>query len=69
LDDVIERIEKMRLDENSIPSQSSEQRGPSQKGPPKWLTKTFESVHPDKIGKTGTNMSSRQYGGNVDNSN
>jgi hypothetical protein len=49
LDDVIERIEKLRIDENLAPSQSAEQSRPSQKGPPKWLTKTLESVHPDEI--------------------
>jgi hypothetical protein len=69
LDDVIERIEKLSLDENSTPSQSTEQPGPSQKGPPKWLIKTLESVHPDEVGKTGTRSSSRQDGGDVDNSN
>jgi DNA gyrase/topoisomerase IV subunit B len=47
LDDVIERIQKLILDENSTPYQSIEQPGPSQKGPPKWLIKTLESVHPD----------------------
>jgi hypothetical protein len=52
LDDVIERIEKLRLDENLAPSQLAEQPGPSQKGPPKWLKKTLESVHPDEVGKT-----------------
>jgi hypothetical protein len=69
LDVVIERIEKLRLDENSTPSQSTEQPRPSQKGLPKWLTKTLESVHPDEVGKIGTRMSSRHDGGNVDNSN
>jgi hypothetical protein len=59
LDDVIERIETLRLDENSTPSQSTEQPGPSQKGPPRWLTKTLESVHPDEVRKTGTRMSSK----------
>jgi hypothetical protein len=29
LDDVVERIEKLRLDENSTPSQSIKQLGPS----------------------------------------
>eukprot|EP00253_Pinus_taeda_P034343 PITA_34343 len=43
--------------------------GPSQKGPPKWLTKTLESVHPDEIGKTGTRNSNRQNGVDVDDSN
>jgi hypothetical protein len=38
LDDVIERIEKLRPDENSTPSQSAKKPGTSQKGPPKWLT-------------------------------
>jgi hypothetical protein len=69
LDDVIKRIEKLRLDENSKPSHSTKKPGPSQKGLPKWLTKTLESVHHDDVGKIGTRMSSRQYGGNVDNSN
>jgi hypothetical protein len=52
LGDVIERIENLRLDENSEPSQSVEKPGPSQKGLPKWLTKTLESVHRDEIRKT-----------------
>jgi hypothetical protein len=69
LDDVIERIEKLRLNENLAPSQLVEQPGPSHKGPPKWLTKTPESVHPDEVRKTRTRMSSRQDGGNIDNSN
>jgi hypothetical protein len=42
LDDVIERIEKLRLDENSTPSQLVEQPRPSQKGSPKWFTKTLK---------------------------
>jgi hypothetical protein len=69
LDDVIERIENMRLDENSTPSQSTEQPEPSHKGPPNWLTKTLECVHPIEVGKTRTIMYSKQDGGNVDNSN
>jgi hypothetical protein len=59
----------LRLDENSTPCQSSEQPGPSQKGPPKCITKTLESVHLDEVGKSGTRMFSKQDGGNVDNSN
>jgi hypothetical protein len=39
------------LDENSTTYQSTEQPRPSQKRPPKWLTKTLESVHPDEVGK------------------
>ena len=66
---MIEGIENLRLDENSTPSQSAEQPGPSQKVPPKWFTKTLESVHHDEAGKTGTRVSSRQDGVNVDNSN
>jgi hypothetical protein len=66
LSDVIERIGRLNLD--STPSQSTEQPGPSQKGPPKWLTKTLESVHPDEVGKTGTRSSTRQNGGDVDDS-
>jgi hypothetical protein len=69
LDDVIVRTERLSLDEISTPSQSTEQLGPSQKGPPKWLIKTLESVHPDEVGKTGTRSSSRLDGGDVDNSN
>jgi hypothetical protein len=69
LDDVIKRIEKMRPDENSTPSQLAKQPGPSQKGPPKWLTKTLESVHPNEIRKAGTRLSSKQDRDNVDNSN
>ena len=59
----------MSLDDNSTPYQLVEQLGPSQKGPPNCLTKTLESVHPNEVGNIGTRMSSRQYGGNVDNSN
>ena len=39
LNDVIYRIGRLNLD--SIPTQSNEQPGPFQKGPPKWLTKTL----------------------------
>eukprot|EP00253_Pinus_taeda_P011236 PITA_11236 len=67
LSDVIDRIGRLNLD--SVPTQSTEQPRPSQKGPPKWLTKTLESVHPDEIGKTGTRNSNRQIGGDVDDSN
>ena len=67
LSDVIDRIGRLNL--NSVPSQSTNQPGPSQKGPPKWLTKTLESVHLDEIGKTGTRNSNRQDGGDVDDSN
>eukprot|EP00253_Pinus_taeda_P027872 PITA_27872 len=67
LSDVIDRIGRLNID--SLPTQSTEQPGPSQKGPPKWLTKTLESVHPDEIGKTGTRNSNRQNGGDVDDSN
>jgi hypothetical protein len=69
LDDVIERIENLRLDENSTPSQSTKKHVPYKKGPPKWSTKTLESVHPYEVRKTRYKMSSRQDGGNVDNSN
>eukprot|EP00253_Pinus_taeda_P006706 PITA_06706 len=67
LSDVIDRIGILNLD--SLPTQSTEQPGPSQKGPPKWLTKTLESVHPDEIGKTGTINANRHNGGDVDDSN
>jgi hypothetical protein len=69
LDDVIERIERLNLDENPTPSQSTEQPGPSWKGPPKWLIKTLESIHPDEVEKTRTKSSTRQDGSNVNNSN
>jgi len=49
LDDAIKRIENLRIDENSAPSQSSKKLGPFQKGPPKWFTKTLESVDPDEV--------------------
>jgi hypothetical protein len=52
LDDVIERIERLRLDDKSSPSQLVKQPGPSHNGPPKWPTKTLESVHLDEVGKT-----------------
>ena len=67
LSDVIDRIGRLNLD--SLPTQSTEQPRPSQKGPPKWLMKTLESVHPDEIGKTGTRNANRQNGDNVDDSN
>eukprot|EP00253_Pinus_taeda_P018152 PITA_18152 len=67
LSDVIDRIGRLNLD--SIPTQSTEQPGPSEKGPPNSLTKTLESVHPDEVGKTGTRNSNRQDGGDVDDSN
>eukprot|EP00253_Pinus_taeda_P002712 PITA_02712 len=67
LSDVIDRIGRLNLD--SLPTQSTEQPEPSQKGPPKWLTKTLKSVHPDEIGKTGTRNSNQQNGGDVDYSN
>eukprot|EP00253_Pinus_taeda_P008515 PITA_08515 len=67
LSDVIDRIRRLNLD--SVPTQSTEHPGPSKKGPQKWLTKTFESVHPDEVGKTGTRNSNRQNGADVDDSN
>eukprot|EP00253_Pinus_taeda_P009397 PITA_09397 len=67
LSDVIDRIGRLNLD--SVQPQSTEQPGPSEKGPPKWLTKTLESVHPDEVGKTGTRNSNRKNGGDVDVSN
>ena len=39
LDDVIERIEKLSLDENLTPSKLAKPPGPSKKVPPKWLIK------------------------------
>ena len=63
---MIDRIGRLNLD--SVPTQSTEQPGPSGKGPPKWLTKTLESVHPDEVGKTGTRNSTQQNGGDVDDS-
>ena len=64
LNDVIDRIGRLNLD--SISTQSNEKPGPSQKGPPKWLTKTLENVRPDEVGKTGTRSSTRKNGGDVD---
>ena len=46
---------------------SNDQPGPSQKGPPKWLTKTLENVHPDEVGKTGKRSSTKRIEGDVDN--
>eukprot|EP00253_Pinus_taeda_P030787 PITA_30787 len=57
---VIDRIGRLNLD--SVPNQSTEQPGPSEKGPPKWLTRTLESVHPNEVGKTGTRNSNRKNG-------
>jgi len=64
---VIDRIGRLNLD--SIPTQSTKQLGSSEKGPPKWLTKTLESFHPDEVGKIGTRNSNRKNGGDVDDSN
>ena len=58
LSDVIDRIGRLNLD--SVPTQSMEQPGPFEKGPPKQLTKTLESVHPDKVGKTRTRNSNQE---------
>eukprot|EP00253_Pinus_taeda_P034545 PITA_34545 len=60
LSDVIDRIGRLNLD--SVPTKSMEQPGPSEKGPPKWLTKTLESVHPNEVGKMGTRNSNWQNG-------
>jgi hypothetical protein len=65
---VIERIERLNLDGNVEPYRSVEKPGPSQKGPPKWLIKTLEIFHPKEVRKTGTRSSTRQDGGDVDNS-
>jgi hypothetical protein len=65
LDDVIERIERLNLDGNATPSQLMEQPRPSQKGPPKWLIKTLESVHPNEVEKTRNKSYTRQDGGDV----
>ena len=67
LSDVIDRIGRLNID--SIPTQSMEKPGPSEKGPPKWLKNTLESLHPDEVGKIGTRNSNRQNGGDVDDSN
>jgi hypothetical protein len=65
LDDVIERIERLKLDGNPIPSQSVDKLRRSQKGPSKWLLKTLEIVCPDEVGKTGTRSSTRKDRGDV----
>eukprot|EP00253_Pinus_taeda_P026103 PITA_26103 len=67
LSDVIDRIGRLNLD--SVPTQPTEQLGPSKKGPPKWLTKTLEIVHADEVRKIGTRNSNQQNGGDVDDSN
>eukprot|EP00253_Pinus_taeda_P025943 PITA_25943 len=67
LSDVINKIGRLNLD--SVPTQSAEQPRPAEKGPPKWLTKTLESVQPDEVGKIGTRNSNRQNGGDVNDSN
>ena len=53
LSDVIDKVKRLNLD--LVPTQSTEQPGPSKKGNPKW--KTLESVHPDEVGKIGTRNS------------
>jgi hypothetical protein len=67
--DLIKRIERLNLDENSTPSQSVEKPRPHKKGPPKWIIKKLESVHRDEVIKIGARISTIQYGGNVDISN
>jgi hypothetical protein len=68
LDDVIERIERLNLDEDTSTSQSEEQPRLSHKCP-KWLIKTLESVHHVEVGNIRTKSSTRQDdGGDVDNS-
>ena len=65
---MIERIERLNLDGNAIPSQSVEQPGPSQKFP-KWVMKTLESAHPSEFANIGTIILARQEdGGDVDDS-
>jgi hypothetical protein len=66
---VIERIKNMSLDENLAPYQSTKKTRPYHNGPLKWIIKTLESVHPYEVRKIGTNIFSRKYGGDVDNSN
>eukprot|EP00253_Pinus_taeda_P032944 PITA_32944 len=66
LSDVIDKIGRLNFD--SVPTQSTEQPGPFEKGPPKWLIKTLESVHPNEVGKTGTRNSNWKNGGDVDDS-
>ena len=63
LDDVIERIERLSINDEAPPAG---QPGPSRKIP-KWATKTLESVHPDEVGKTGM-RSLKRHGGEADNS-
>ena len=53
LDDVIERIERLSINDEAPPA---DQPGPSRKIP-KWATKTLESVHPDEVGKMGMRSS------------
>jgi hypothetical protein len=64
LSDVIDRIGRLNL--GSVPTQSMEKLGPSGKVPPKWLTKTLESVDSYEVGKTRTRNSNWQNGGDVD---
>ena len=65
LDDVIERIERISINDEAPPA---DQPGPSRKIP-KWATKTLESVHPDEVGKTGMRSSTRKEdGGEAENS-
>ena len=58
MDDLIEGVERLRVEDNEAPSHKI----------PKWAIKTLESVHPNEIGKIGTRSSTRQDGGNVDDS-
>ena len=60
MDDVIERIERLNLEENEAPP--FDQPGPSQFFL-KWATKTLESVHLDEVGHMGTRKSTRQEDG------
>ena len=64
LDDVIERIERISINDEAPPA---DQPGPSRKIP-KWATKTLESVHLDEFGNMVTRSSTRQEdGGEADN--
>lgn len=64
LSEVIERIGRINID--VAPSQLIENLGPSQNGPPKCLTKTIESSHPNEARKKETRSATKQNVADVD---
>ena len=65
LNDVIERIERLSINDEAPPANQPR----LSRKIPKWATKTLEGVHLDEVGKTGTRSSKRhEDGGGANNS-